>query len=206
MSEPGSIEVTSYRTVFDLERRVYRIDRLRLNPSGIPIRGFVYCAALALVMLVLAVLPVSGFVLSLFPWYLRDIALPVGGAALLRVVRVEGRSFHLAAVSLARHTFGGRHLCHLRPCRAVSPGRRWYPPELLFLPDGSDAGLRRLRFTGPGAALITVPHACASAGGGVRGRAPRVVIRALPGQRKAVHGRVLELAPGVRLDVHGAGS
>jgi hypothetical protein len=207
MSAPGSIEVPSYRAVFDLERRVYRIDRLRLNPGGVPLRGFVYCAALALAMLVLAALPVSGLVLQLFPWYLRDIAVPAAGAALLSIVRVEGRCFHFAALSLARHALGARCSRGLRRCRALSTGRRWHPPELLFLPDGSDARLRRLRFTGPGAALVTVPHACATAGWRVRGRAPRLVLCALPGRHKlAARGQVLELGAGVRLDVYGAGS
>ena len=41
MSGDGRIEVRSYRTVFDLERRLYRIDRLRLNPGGVPVRGIV---------------------------------------------------------------------------------------------------------------------------------------------------------------------
>ena len=29
-------EIRSYRRVFDLERRIYSIDRLRLNPGGVP--------------------------------------------------------------------------------------------------------------------------------------------------------------------------
>ena len=33
------MEVRSYRRVFDLERRIYRVDRLRLNPGGVPVRG-----------------------------------------------------------------------------------------------------------------------------------------------------------------------
>jgi hypothetical protein len=37
----------------------------------------------------------------------------------------------------------------MQPCAA--PGRCWRPEELLVLPDGSDARLRRLRYTGPGA-------------------------------------------------------
>ena len=47
------MEIRSYRRVFDLERRVYSVDRLRLNPSGVPVRGIVYfargryCGALA---------------------------------------------------------------------------------------------------------------------------------------------------------------
>ena len=39
------MEIHSYRRVFDLERRVYSVDRLRLNPSGVPVRGIVYFLA-----------------------------------------------------------------------------------------------------------------------------------------------------------------
>ena len=38
--------IRSYRRVFDLERRIYRVTRIRLNPGGIPIRGVVYLLAL----------------------------------------------------------------------------------------------------------------------------------------------------------------
>ena len=41
------MEVRSYRRVFDLERRIYSIDRMRLNPSGVPLRGVVYFLVLA---------------------------------------------------------------------------------------------------------------------------------------------------------------
>jgi hypothetical protein len=202
---PGSVEIVSYRTVFDLERRIYRIDRLRLNPSGIPIRGIVYFVTLAFLLLVLAALPVSGLLLRLFPWYLRDIALPAGGAALMTVVRVEGRCFHLAALALLRHALSGRHLRGLRPCSRLPPGQCWYPPELLVLPDGSDPRFRRMRFRGPGAALVAVSHECATWGGGKHLRAPRVALRALPGERPLARGRVLEVARGARMDVRRAG-
>lgn len=142
-------EIRSYRSVFDLERRIYRVDRVRLNPSGVPVRGVVYWLAILAVVLVSERVPLFGAVLRAFPWYMRELALPALGAALLSVVRVEGRPFHLAAVALARYAAAPRHLCRLRPCAA--PGRRWTPAELLVLPDGSGARLRRLRYTGPGA-------------------------------------------------------
>ena len=40
------MEIRSYRAVFDLERRIYRVDRMRLNPAGVPVRGIVYFLAL----------------------------------------------------------------------------------------------------------------------------------------------------------------
>lgn len=141
-------EIRSYRSVFELERRIYRIDRVRLNPSGVPVRGVVYWLAILAATLAVERVPLLGAALRVFPWYLRTLALPALGAALLGMMRIDGRPFHIAAVALARYLIAPRHLCGLRPCAA--PGHRWTPSELLVLPDGSGARLRRLRFTGPG--------------------------------------------------------
>jgi hypothetical protein len=146
------MEIRSYRAVFDLERRLYRIDRLRLNPGGVPLRGVVYGLALLAATALLGALPLLGGVVRILPWYLRDLALPGGGAALLTMIRLEGRPFHLAAAGLLRYAFGPRALAGLRPC--TPPDRRWYLGELLLLPDGSGARSRRLRYSGPGAVRV----------------------------------------------------
>jgi hypothetical protein len=142
-------EIRSYRSVFELERRIYRVDRVRLNPGGIPVRGVIYGLAIVLALVLAARLPVVGDGVSALPWYARELVLPALGAGLLTLIRVEGRAFHLAAAALMRHALGPRHLSGLRSCAA--PGGRWFPEDLLVLPDGSDARLRRLRYTGPGA-------------------------------------------------------
>jgi hypothetical protein len=146
------MEIRSYRAVFDLERRIYRVDRLRLNPGGVPVRGIVYCLVLLAALAVLGALPLVGAAVRVLPWYVRDLALPGGGAALLTMIRLEGRPFHLAATALLRYAFGPRFLAGLQ--RAAPPGRRWCPGELLLLPDGSGARPRRLRYTGPGAVRV----------------------------------------------------
>jgi hypothetical protein len=156
--------------------------------------------------LVLTTLPVSGSVLGLLPWYVRDVALPAGGAALLTVVRVEGRCFHLAALSLARPLISGRYLRGLRRCAPVPPGQRWYPPGLRLLPDGSDARFRRMRFTGPGAAFVAVSHECSTWAAGAHLRAPRLALRTVGSNRELAQGRVLEVPRGVRMDVYRAHS
>jgi hypothetical protein len=108
-----SVEIRSYRAVFDLERRIYRIDRLRLNPSGVPVRGVVYCLAILAALALVATLPLLGAAAKELPWYLRDLVLPVGSAAVLTMIRVEGRPFHLAAAALLRHAVGPRELAGL---------------------------------------------------------------------------------------------
>jgi len=199
MGTTAPIEIRSYRAVFELERRIYRVDRLRLNPSGIPIRGVAYCVALLGAAAGLGHVPLAGSVIGILPWYLRYLLVPVGGAAVMAMVSVEGRPFHRAAMALARYLLAPRRLVGMQRCSPTAAVTRWQPPELLILPDGSDHHLRRLRFTGPGAVLVAVVHA-----GAVRHRrgAPRLSMRPLPG-RRPLRGGVLEVAAGVRLDVFG---
>lgn len=166
-------EIRSFRTVFDLERRIYRIDRLRLNPTGVPVRGVVYFLALAACSLLFARLPLVDVIACAAPWYLREVALPAALAALFTLISIEGRPFHLAAQSLLRFALGPRELSGLRP-RHVSD-RRLLPAELVFIADGSDARVRRLRYTGPGRVRMRASR---------RGR-----------------GRVVELERGARLEV-----
>jgi hypothetical protein len=201
------IEIRSYRAVFDLERRIYRVDRLRLNPGGIPVRGVVYFLAILLATLIAGGLPLVGDAVGLLPWYLRDLALPVASATVLSVIRIEGRPFHQAAYALARYRVGPRRLAGARPCRApAAPGECWHPREILLLPDGSDARLRRLRYTGPGAVLVTAAHERIDQGRGPwRPRRSRsLTVRELPGGMAPGSGQVIALAPGARLDVRAA--
>ncbi len=196
------MEIRSYRAVFDLERRIYRIDRLRLNPGGIPVRGVIYCLAILAGLALAGALPLLGTAVRALPWYLRDLLLPAGGAALLTVIRVEGRPFHLAAAALARYALGPRRLAGLRP--GTPPVRVWRPEELLMLPDGSDPRLRGLRYTGPGAVLVRVAHERSTRGAGVLGRLtcrPHLALREPLGQRQAVDGQVIALERGARLRV-----
>ena len=117
------IEIRSYRAVFDLERRIYRVDQLRLNPGGIPVRGVVYFLAILLAMLIAGGLPLVGAAIGALPWYLRDLALPVASATVLSVIRIEGRPFHLAAYALLRYRAGSRRLAGVRPCGGPGYGQ-----------------------------------------------------------------------------------
>jgi hypothetical protein len=207
-------EIRSYRAVFDLERRIYRVDRLRLNPTGVPVRGVVYALGSIAVVLAGQRLPLLGAALDALPWDLRDLALPVGTAALLSVIRVDGRPFHLAGKALLCYRLAGRRSVGLRRVRGglaghslsgADPGGRWWPSEILLVPDGSDATLRRLRYTGPGAVLVTVAHEHHGSGGrfAVGRRRARVRLRGRPdaGVEGQDGGAVIALAPGASLDV-----
>jgi hypothetical protein len=199
------MEIRSYRAVFDLERRIYRVDRLRLNPGGIPVRGVVYFLAILLATLIAGSLPLVGAAIGALPWYLRDLALPVASATVLCVIRIEGRPFHLAAWALLRYGAGPRRLSGVRRCGA--PGARWRPEEILMLPDGSDGRMRRLRYTGPGAVLITTAHERVEGGRALARRlgwARSLTLRELPEGKALSSGQVIALAAGARLNVRSA--
>jgi hypothetical protein len=191
------IEVRSYRRVFELERRIYRIDRLRLNPGGVPVRGIVYFLALAALGALAGGTPPLSLAARALPWYVRMLALPGILAALLTVIRLEGRPFHIAAWALLRYWSRPHRLAGLE--RPASVGVRWRPSELLLLPDGSDAVLRRLRYSGPGAALVAVAHERTR-----RRRGRDLVVRGLPNGAPLARAEVVALFAGARLTVRPA--
>jgi hypothetical protein len=155
-TDAARIEIRSYRAVFDLERRLYRVDRVRLNPSGVPVRGLVYVALLVLGVLALQRVPVIGWALGALPWHGRYVALPCLGAALLTIVRIDGRPAHTALAGLARYACAPRHVSGFARC--PRPGGRWTPPPLGAIADGSGGRPCRVRYRGPGAVLLRAPH------------------------------------------------
>lgn len=194
------MEIRSYRAVFDLERRIYRIDRLRLNPAGVPVRGVLYFLGLAVAGAMVSSLPVLSVLLGAAPWYMRELAIPAVAAAALTVLRIDGRPFHTAALCLALHI--------VRPRETLGSGaalatKAWSPEPLLMLPDGSDARMRRMRYQGPGAVLVATAH---WRGEPVRNplapllRSAHLEISQLQGRRLSSP-RLIELGPGTRMQV-----
>jgi hypothetical protein len=197
--------IRSYRRVFDLERRIYRIDRLQLNPGGVPVRGIVYFIALLLLALALErVAPIS-LLASVVPWYVRDLALPGTLSAVLAVVRIEGRPFHLAARAVLGCGLGPRRIVGLaHGCRSTLPARAiWRPQPLLMVPDGSDHRMRRLVYRGPGALLVAVAHERRLRGGPLArlGLRPQLALRELHGVERPARGEVVVLDRSARLRV-----
>ncbi len=188
------LEVCSYRAVFDLERRVYRIDTVRLNPGGVPVRGLLYGAAAMALSALLARVPVIGVPLAAAPWYVSYAGIPGLLAAALCVVEIEGRSFHLAMRALLVQRVGPRYVSGWR--RSRRPRSRWSPPPILLVPDGSDARLARLRYRGPGAVLVAVTHDRVER----RGTAGLVTLRGRADQRPLRRGVVVDLQAGAVLD------
>src|SRR3954454_13823268 len=108
LAERPTVEIRSYRSVFDLERRLYRIDRFRLNPSGVPVRGLVSVALLVVAVVAAQRLPVTETSLEALPWQLRYVAVPGLGAALLPMLRIDGRPAQTALVSVMHFAVAAR--------------------------------------------------------------------------------------------------
>ncbi|MCA1699974.1 MAG: hypothetical protein LC790_14160 [Actinobacteria bacterium] len=199
MANDTGIPVRSFRPVFDFERRLYRVDRIRLNPGGIPVRGLLWAPVMLVVVLLWRRIPVLGVPLHVFPWVISYAALPIGLTYLVTVAKVEGRWLHKSAISLTRSASEPKRLQRFQPAEAIAGHDE--PGEIVFLPEGSTP--RRVRYTGPGRVAIRVPHRRTVWNDGARSRVlrrPRITIT--PGSG-AVHesGRVLELRDGVTLEV-----
>lgn len=201
-----AVEIRSYRRVFDLERRIYRVDRVRLNPGGVPVRGLLYFLVALALSLLTARLPLLGGAVALLPWYLRGLALPVAVAVVMGLIRIDGRPFHLAAIALLRFSVGPRRMA--RASRAAPLGHIWAPDEVVMLPDGSDHRVRRMRYVGPGALLVRPAHERIAWTGGALSallRRPDLTVAELPGMRAPAQAKVVTLAQGARLETRGAG-
>lgn len=155
MDGSARVVARSYRSVFALERRIFRIDRVRLNPTGVPVRGVVYVAVIAGLVAALARLPVTGWVLGLLPGVIRTLGLPVVLGALACVARVDGRPLHAAAGAVLAFVVRPRRLWLLEP---YHPSRPWRPAAVVFVSSGMESSLGRVRFRGPGAAHLRVAH------------------------------------------------
>ena len=193
------IEVASYRDVFDLERRLYRLDRLRLNPGGVPLRGVLYFVAAVLAAAALSAFPVAGRIVRLLPWYLRYGGMPGMLAALGCGVRVAGRPLHLALRGLASRVVRPRQLSAFSACMPI--GERWRPPPVIVIADGSGPRVRGLRFTGPGVVVVRRRHLLAEWRVGTLGRGLRRPDLSLHVANGRERGRAVAVGSGIRLDV-----
>src|SRR5512144_194920 len=91
------ITVRSFRVVFDLERRIHKIDRYRIPlPYGLPIRSIGYFAAAVAVLAALARIPLVGVAVHALPEPLRFAILPGLIAYGLTETRIDGRPAHRA--------------------------------------------------------------------------------------------------------------
>jgi hypothetical protein len=191
------ITIRSFRVVFDLERRIHKVDRWRLPvPHGVPLRGVAYFVVALVAVVLLSRLPVAGVLVGALPPPVRYVVGPVAVAYALTQVRVDGRSAHAAIVAWIRYRLGARHLASFRVVSAPRSVTRL--GEATIVPDERFARLRRAAVAGPARVLLRYPIQSRVRGG----RRPVLRVEQMPGP-PLFEARSVRLRSGQRLVVNG---
>jgi hypothetical protein len=121
MSDP-TLQIRSFRVVFDLERRIHRIDRFRVPlPYGLPLRSLAYAIGGLMIVLAAQALPVVGPMVGLLPAPLRLMLVPVALSVALTRLRLDGRSAHAAASAWVRYRTRPMTVAAFRPLPRPGP-------------------------------------------------------------------------------------
>src|SRR5436309_7851531 len=87
--------IRSYRRVFEVDRRIYRVDRWALPvPGGVPLRAVGYFAAALLAVMVAGALPATGELVGALSAPIRYVVLPLAVAVLATQAAPDGRAAH----------------------------------------------------------------------------------------------------------------
>lgn len=151
------LEIRSFRVVFALERRLFRIDRWRLPlPYGVPVRGLAYAAAALAAVLLADAVPGLGVLVAVVPAPIRFVLGPAAVAALLARVRVDGRPAHRAGLAWARHRLGSRTLDTFRAVPACG-SVQGLADAVVLAASGDDPAYRRAEVRGPAVVAVGLP-------------------------------------------------
>jgi hypothetical protein len=156
MSDREGLTIRSFRVVFDLERRIHKVDRWRIpTPYGVPLRGIAYWALALLATLLLGRLPLAGELTGALPLPIRLVILPVAVAFVLARVRVEGRPAHTAIAGWLRFELSPSRLAGLRAVPRTGAVVRL--DGIAIVPDERCARYRRGVVEGPAKVLLRYP-------------------------------------------------
>src|SRR4051794_7930839 len=187
--------VRSYRRVFRVDQRIYRVDRWALPvPGGVPLRGVVYFAVTLVVVVAAGALPLLGDVVGLLSPPLRYAILPLGVAVLGAQAAPDGRAAHRFAGDWLCSRARRRRRCAGRPVPLEGESVAWHG-RVAVQWDESAPHLERARVTGPATVTFTEPvH--------VERRRGRFVVRAAH-DGEGVPVRELKLRDGLVMEVCG---
>jgi hypothetical protein len=184
--------IRSFRVVFALERRLFKVDRFRLPFAyGVPVRGIVYAAAVLLAVIAAGRVPLLGALVGALAPPLRYVALPVAVAAALVRVRVDGLPAHHAIGLWVAHRTWPRRQFAFGPDRGAL--RAVITDPVVVLPDERGPELRPGDVTGAAVLAVRVP-----ARGRMRGAT--LELRQV-GERPLRSGRRVTIPPGGRVVV-----
>src|SRR4051794_9391120 len=153
--------IRSYRRVFEVDRRVYRVDRWALPvPGGVPLRAVGYFAAVLVLMVAL-----GGLVSFLSP-PLRFVVVPLAFAVLGTQAAPDGRTAHRFAFDWLRFKLRAHRRSAGRVVELEGEPVRW-DGELAVRWDGDGAELHEGRVVGPARVTFNVPTTLGEAGDAV---------------------------------------
>src|SRR4051794_17141022 len=145
MSE-HEIPIRSFGVVFDLERRIHKIDRFRVPlPYGLPLRSLGYAIVALAIVLAASAMPVLGRPIVGIPAPLRLVGIPVATAYALTGLQIDGRPPHVAAATVARYVLGPRRIAAWLPANM----RATRLDDIPFVADEHTSQLRPGRLRGP---------------------------------------------------------
>jgi TcpE family len=149
--------IRSYRRVFEVDRRIYRVDRWALPvPGGIPLRGLAYFAATVGLVVVLGALPGVGELVGVVTPPLRFLVLPLAVAVLGTQAAPDGRTAHRFARDWLRLRLRARRRCTGRAVPLEGEPVPWHG-VLAARWDAHGAQLRRARVRGPAMVAFAAP-------------------------------------------------
>jgi TcpE family len=149
--------VRSYRRVFEVDRRIYRVDRWALPvPGGVPLRGVGYFAVAVVTVILLEQLPGIGDLLGALAAPLRFVVLPLAVAIVATQAAPDGRPAHRFALDWLRLRIRARRHSAGRPVPLEQEPIAWHG-TLAVRWDEHAPHLHRARVRGPVCVAFTAP-------------------------------------------------
>ncbi|HEV2786366.1 MAG TPA: TcpE family conjugal transfer membrane protein [Solirubrobacteraceae bacterium] len=147
--------IRSFRVVFELERRIHKVDRIRLPlPYGLPLRSLAYAVVAFVAVVALARLPLVGELVGAVPAPVRLAVIPALIAYALTQLRPDGRPAHWFLLAWARQRLAPSTIVSLAPVRPRPTERLG---ELLVAPDEREVRYRPAVIEGPAVVLLRLP-------------------------------------------------
>ena len=190
---PERLVIRSYRRVFEVDRRLYRVDRWAVPvPGGVPLRAVAYFIVTVLAMIVLGRVPGVSALVGALSSPLRFVIVPLAVAVLGTQAAPDGRTAHRFAWGWLQLRIRSRRRCAGRTVALAGEPVPW-DGQFAVRPDEHETRLARGRVTGPARVTFSGPVSLET-------RGARVVARpAEQGQlRRTVvvcSGVVLEVRP-----------
>jgi len=192
-----SLTVRSYRRVFRVDRRIFRIPNTNWVlpvPGGVPLSALGYFAGAFLAMFFLGRVPLVGAAVGALSPPLRFVIVPLAVAMLLSRAAPDGRGAHRYVAAWLGLRLRSRRRSLGRVVALEGEPVAWQA-ELPLRGDGSEPDLRRARISGPARLRFAEPIAVRP------GRRRRAVARPASAEEGRPATTLVRLAEGETLEV-----